>query len=113
MAVEANPIIATALNERFADAVAAGRLTVLNVGIGPTSGIVPFWVNRQKSEWSSFDRDTGCREYGGDAINVRMVRFPDLIAEHGVPYYAKIDIEGNDTCCLRDLTRETAPPPWR
>jgi hypothetical protein len=32
-----------------------------------------------------------------------------VIAEHGVPFYCKIDIEGNDRYCLMGLTTDTTP----
>ena len=43
------------------------------------------------------------------AVRVPTRLFADIVAEHGAPYYCKIDIEGNDSLCLRGLTPETAP----
>ena len=41
IAVEADPALAAALSERFANQIANGRLTVLNVGIAEGGGALP------------------------------------------------------------------------
>ncbi len=38
------------------------------------------------------------------------MRFESLVRRHGVPDYCKIDIEGHDVLCLRQLEPEIAPP---
>jgi hypothetical protein len=35
--------------------------------------------------------------------------FRDVLREHGVPHYLKIDIEGNDHYCVADLDRDDLP----
>ncbi len=59
---------------------------------------------------SSFDK-TQASHNGrkSHAVNVRCVRFRDVIKQYGTPHYAKIDIEGSDLHCLYDLDRVTAP----
>lgn len=42
VAVEANPALVKDVTERFADAIAAGRLIIENVGIGPSADTLPF-----------------------------------------------------------------------
>lgn len=34
----------------------------------------------------------------------------EILEEHGVPYYCKVDIEGYDQHCLTGLTDESRPP---
>jgi hypothetical protein len=36
------------------------------------------------------------------SVAVPAVPMIDIINEHGVPYYLKVDIEGSDHLCLRD-----------
>jgi hypothetical protein len=36
-------------------------------------------------------------------VTVNGIQFSDVLAEHGIPYYLKIDIEGSDLLCLRAL----------
>ncbi|MEO0503840.1 MAG: hypothetical protein AAFZ14_10985 [Pseudomonadota bacterium] len=47
IAVEADPALAAALSERFANQIAKGRLTVLNVGIAEGSGALPRFLSRE------------------------------------------------------------------
>lgn len=108
--VEANPVLVEAATSRFRSEIDAGRLVIRNVGIAETEGEFPFWICEMHSEWSSFDRSIASRENSGHyAITVPCVRFRSVIEEFGVPAYLKIDIEGNDRLCLKDLTPETAP----
>lgn len=103
VAVEANPELARAGALRFADEIGAGRLTLLNVGLAEAAGELPFFVNESNSEWSSFDRDAGTRGGRFSTLFVPTVTIGELIARYGQPYYAKIDIEGNDWFCVRDM----------
>jgi len=103
VAVEANPLLAQQANEQFADAVASGQLTVLNVGLGEKAGSFPFYVNDTYSEWSSFVQEIGAR--GGDfhEVEVKCVTADTLFQRYGVPYYLKVDIEGHDIHVVRPL----------
>jgi FkbM family methyltransferase len=110
VAVEANPILVEAATRRFQTEIDAGRLVIRNLAIAEAEGKFPFWICELHSEWSSFDRSIASRENSGHyAITVSCVRFRSLMKEFGVPVYLKIDIEGNDVLCLKDLTGETAP----
>jgi FkbM family methyltransferase len=95
--------------ERFAREIREGRLTLLNVGIGAGSGNANFWISEQP-EWSSFDKAIASRDGAAHTLTaVPVVPFPDLLAEHGVPHYLKIDIEGNDRLCVEPLQGATLP----
>jgi FkbM family methyltransferase len=100
---------------RFAGEIRAKRLTLLNVGISETPGTATFWIS-DVPEWSSFDRAIASRD--GTAhrpVSVSVVPFSQLLAKHGVPYYLKIDIEGNDRLCVDALRVARFPgiSPWR
>lgn len=109
--VEASPVACRNLYQRFAPEIARGAFTLLNVGIAEEQGEFPFWVCEDHPEWSSFDRSfasrQGCRHH---AVSVKTRKFGGIVAEHGVPYYCKIDIEGNDRLCVEGLSTATAPP---
>ena len=110
VAVEATPELVRSAEQRFQAEIAAGRLVIINAGIAEREGELPFWICEMHSEWSSFDRSIASRENSGHyQISVPCVRFRSLLEQFGVPFYLKIDIEGNDHLCLRDLDRETAP----
>ncbi|HVT51332.1 MAG TPA: FkbM family methyltransferase [Dongiaceae bacterium] len=109
VAIEANPVLAEQLRRRFADEIAAGRLTLLNIGVAETEGEMDFWVS-ENPVWSSFHREIAARQ-GASHYKIRVPTrlFADVIARHGVPHYCKVDIEGNDGLCLEGLSPDTAP----
>ncbi len=110
VAVEANPQLAEEGRARFAEAISAGRLTIVNVGIAERAGILPFYVNETLSEWSSFDHKIGTTRGPHRTLQVPTRTLMDLFSEHGVPYYVKLDIEGNDHQAICSL-RATADKP--
>lgn len=109
VAIEANPELVLLAKHRFRDEIRAGRLTILGVGIAPTPGEAEFFVSRGKSVWSSFDRNRAARGGGCDAVTVPCVPFADILREHGVPWYLKVDIEGSDALCIAGLTPPHLP----
>jgi FkbM family methyltransferase len=103
VAVDANPLMIEAAKVRFAKEIATKRLTLLNVGISETRGEATFWISN-KPQWSSFDRALASRDGTGHRpISVPTAPFSELLAQYGVPYYLKIDIEGNDKLCVEAL----------
>jgi FkbM family methyltransferase len=112
IAVEANPLLVRDAEAHFKDAIAEGKLTILNIGIGDKEGVFPFYVNAKYSEWSSFDREIGSREGLKEIINVQMIPFEQLLTRYGVPHYVKIDIEGNDFIVLQRLALTDIRPKY-
>jgi FkbM family methyltransferase len=110
VAIEANPLLAAQAREQFAAEIADGRLTVLNIGIGETAGEAEFWVCDDWSAWSSFDREVASRDgkrHHAEAVEV--VPMSTVVAEHGLPFYCKVDIEGNDHFVLDGLKEDAKP----
>ena len=111
VAIEANPKLVEAARERFQSEIAEGRLIIRNVGIAESEEELPFWVCERHSEWSSFHWSIASRdESPHHQITVPCIRFQSVVQEFGTPFYLKIDIEGSDELCLKDLSPETAPP---
>ena len=110
VAIEADPVLAGQASRRFEREIAAGRLVIVNVGIAAESGVFPFWICEDHPEWSSFHREVasrdGCRHH---AIDIPCRPFASLLEEHGVPYYLKVDIEGNDYLCVQGLKQDDLP----
>jgi FkbM family methyltransferase len=112
VAVEANPSLCAAARRRFADEIAAGRLTVCNVGIADQAGDLDFWVS-DRSEWSSFYEENAKKAgVSASCIVVPTMRFADLLNEYPAALCVKIDIEGNDTLCIRELERCSSLPSY-
>ncbi len=104
VAIDANPLMIERARVRFSKEILAKRLTLLNVGISETSGTATFWIS-DNPEWSSFDRTIASRDGTAHrSVSVSTVPFSQLLAEHGVPHYLKIDIEGNDRLCVDALS---------
>jgi len=103
VAVDANPLLIDEGKKKFSDYIASGRLVLLNVGIGRTYENLPFYVNKQLSEWSSFDKQIGTSRGEYYVIEVPVVPLSSVIDKYGVPYYIKIDIEGHDLMAIQSL----------
>jgi len=111
IAIDADPRAVDAAKRRFRSELTSGRLTILNVGIAETAGTGTFWICEGVSEWNSFHEKKASK--GGQkhyAIEIETRPFSDILDEHGVPLYLKIDIEGNDHLCIRDLAGRPLPP---
>ncbi len=104
LAVEADPGLAEAGRRRFAAAIEAGRLRLLNVGIAAEPGQAEFYLNHTHDVWSSFVPELGQRGGKFSVISVATTTMPALLSEFGTPYYAKIDVEGYEWICLKGLT---------
>jgi FkbM family methyltransferase len=104
VAVEANPELVEAGRRRFADAIAAGKLRLLNVGIAQEPGCADFYINQTEDVWSSFVPEWGQRGGKFSVVSVPTTTLSALLREFGTPYYLKIDIEGHEWICLKDLT---------
>jgi FkbM family methyltransferase len=109
VAVEANPAMCAAAEERFAAARSEGRLTVVNRAVGEQPGTLPFFVCNEVSARSTASRSLVEFWRGkGETFREIAVEFTTadaIIGQHGAPYYVKVDIEGHDLVCLRQIQR--------
>jgi FkbM family methyltransferase len=116
VAVEANPALVDLATRRFADAIASGRLTIVGGAVAEEPGMVEFAVFDEHTVWSSMDRKFIARNLAMGqrchTVEVPAVRFVDLLTEHGVPRYLKVDIEGSDMICVRALHEVTERPDY-
>jgi FkbM family methyltransferase len=114
VAVEANPALSDELKQRFREAIADGRLMLVDKAIGETAGSTSFFVNQKESVWGTTDPKWAARNrtLGADSeqITVDCVRFADLIGEYGCPHYLKIDVEGVDMLCVEALNTASCRP---
>jgi FkbM family methyltransferase len=110
VAVEADPTLAEAAAAKFPQALRDRRLTILNCAIGATEGRARFWICDGNAAWNSLDREAASR-HGEEArpIEVQVRTFAGIMREFGVPYYAKIDIEGFDRHCLEAIDPADRP----
>lgn len=110
VAVEADPTLAARGATRFASAIDAGQLVILNIGITTRAGSATFWICDDNSVWNSFDESIASRAGSRHhPIDVATWRFGDVLAAFGTPDYVKIDIEGHDAVCIADLEPDRLP----
>lgn len=114
VAVEAHPALAEALRGRFAEQLASGQLTLVEAAIAEQAGHVDFFANTSVSVWGTIRKDWAERNEtmgaDSDCLRVASMTFPQLVREHGMPYYMKIDIEGADLLCLEGLREFSERP---
>lgn len=106
VAIEANPALCEAARKRFESEIAAGRLTILNIAVGDGEGEVSFYVSTQNSVLSSLKPIDNA-----ELITVRLKRLSRVFDEHGLPDFAKIDVEHVDHLVLADLQQNGRLPP--
>jgi FkbM family methyltransferase len=111
VAVDANPELVAACQDRFRAEIAAGRVTVLNCCLGPLAGPRTFYRNANPG-WSSAEPGPGTRGGTYATLTVPGEVLESVLAAHGVPYFMKIDIEGGEPHCLDSLRRAPAVPPF-
>jgi FkbM family methyltransferase len=106
VAIEADPGLYQAGQERFSGAIESGCLTLLNVAVAETSGPISFFAS-DNDVWGSIRRDAAKRNQrlgaGFREIIIEGRRFGEILRQFGVPYYLKVDIEGADLLCLEAL----------
>lgn len=112
VAVEANPQIAQGCVSRFAEAIHSGRLKILNLGVAEQSGVMPFYISLINSEQSSFNRAMAERLGPVRVEEIKTITPYALWSAFGVPYYAKIDIEGLDSVVVRSLVHLPVKPKY-
>jgi FkbM family methyltransferase len=108
VAVEANPLLCAEAEEKFASAVAEGRLRILNVAVAETAGSATFYVKRERAPQSSLRRPadiTGWKE-----ITVTTMPLADIIERNTEIAFVKIDVERMDVVALDSLTKEGIRP---
>jgi FkbM family methyltransferase len=113
VAVEANPVLADKLRDKFADAIASGQLTVVAAAIAEKEGEIAFFVN-ERSVWGTTSESWAKRNaqmgQPSEKVMVPAVNFSSILEKFGVPHYLKVDIEGADMLCIRALAQMSKRP---
>lgn len=107
VAVEANPLLAGQLRDRFRREIASGQYVLVPNAIDDRADQIEFYVNRQLSVWGTTSAEWARRNERlgakSDVIEVSCVPFVSLLRAHGIPHYLKVDIEGADMQCIEAL----------
>jgi FkbM family methyltransferase len=109
VAFEANPDLIAACKARFADAIAVGRLIIVEGAITEAgTGTVRFYRHGAHTAWGTIEADWVQRNEAvapSDAIEVPAIDFVACLRKYGVPHYLKVDIEGADRVCIEALRK--------
>jgi FkbM family methyltransferase len=105
IAFEANSDLAASARSKFHDYIAKDKLVIVHGAIVDSSysgDTVEFYMNNKNSLWGTVSPYFAKRNsaLGADSTLIRVPRinFFNCLAKLGVPYYLKIDIEGNGHC---------------
>jgi FkbM family methyltransferase len=105
--VEANPKLVVELRARFRSEIEAGQLRIIDKAINRQPGVARFAINEVTSVWGTLDSEFVARNEASGApstfIEVECLTFDEVLREHGMPYYLKVDIEGCDLLCIEAL----------
>lgn len=104
IAIEANPLLVQRARLRFQQEITSGQMVIEPFGICDHPGTATFWINEERDVFSSFHRTRAHR--GGTrcrSVEVECVTFGTLLKKYGVPYYLKLDVEGEEAHCLKSL----------
>lgn len=111
--VDANRSLCDQVEQRFADAIAAGRLVVVNAALSEHDSADPvsFYIHKTSHVLGQFPRPPD-----KDLAQFQEVKVPartpaSIVAEHGEPLYIKIDVEHFDLAVLRNLFAAGIFPP--
>lgn len=110
IAIEADPQLVDAARSKFRTELGSGRLTILNVGVAEIAGTGTFWICEGNAACNSFHEEVTSRlGEKRHAIEIETRSFSEILDECGVPFFLKLDIEGNDYLCIRDLAGRFLP----
>ena len=114
VAVDADAELCEQARARFADDVAAGRLTVVHNAIADVAGTVTLYRNTELSIWNTIDPEFAQRNdalgTGSVAVAVEAVTLDTLLDRFGMPYYLKVDIEGMDLAAVQAVAARAERP---
>jgi len=109
LAVDASPSAISQATIRFADEIEAGRLVLVHAAIAAESGPVELHLSGvDPGSNSTFADKLGSRHRSG-SVTVPGIPMSQLVLEHGVPDFMKVDIEGADRYCVLSLSKTLRP----
>jgi len=104
LAIEADPTLVEQAKDRFREYIKDDRLQILNIGIADIEGEKDFYICDSNTVWNTFNKEElVSRKVEFKAVKVPCKKFDWVLKRYGIPFYLKIDIEGNDHLCIDAL----------
>ena len=112
VAVEANPSLCKIISKKFVNELNLGKLVIENCAVTTdrTASDVDFYLSKNSNLNSQLHIPDRADQF--EKIRVPSKSIIDLIENHGIPHYIKIDIEGSDKFVLRQLFEHEFKPPF-
>ena len=113
VSVEANSALVKEGAERFKKYIDERQLILLNKVVSENKGMQDFYINPNKSDWSSCDKNLA--ESDGSqsrVVSVESLTLIDLCNEYGIPLYVKVDIEGCDLLVAKQIFNLAEKPQY-
>jgi len=103
-AIDASPSLVERLKNIFKEEIEEGNFHIKNIAVGNKSGKVSFFESKDCA-WNSTKLEIANRNgYLQREIIIDCLPLSDIILEYGkIPYYIKIDLEGNDYDAIMSL----------
>ena len=113
LAIDASPSLSERMKTVFASAIERKDFSIINVAISKEAGEISFFESTE-SVWNSAKLEIANRHNCLQTkITVDSLRLSDIVITNGeVPYYIKIDLEGNDydaIMSLKDVDQSLMP----
>jgi len=107
VAIEANKELCDFVASKLKKYISDGKLTIINAAIVKVAGQTNFYINNVVTEWGTTQKAwTERNDKMGTTsrkVTVKGITFEEVIRSFGMPYFLKIDIEGDDHLCLYAL----------
>lgn len=105
--IEANPFLVKEAKSRLKKYLSSGQMRIIETAIAEQKGEIDFYINLQHKDWSTTSKEVAMRskKLGTNSITIKTkcLPFESILQETGIPYYLKVDIEGNEMLCLKAL----------
>lgn len=114
VAVEANPALADVIRRRFAAEIRDTRVFVENcvLTVDAAATFVPFYLHKTIHVKSQFPPPPAELAHDYQEVHLPARPLKDVLAQHGEPFYIKLDLEYYDAVVLEALFRDGIRPPF-
>ena len=111
IAVDASSELIHAAHVIFAHYIKTKQLILLHVAISDRDNAKANFYLSKRSVWNSMHESIANRSNALiGKIEIKTKKLSSIIKKHGIPYYCKIDIEGNDMLGLHSLRELSTKP---
>lgn len=108
VAVEANPYCCKEIKQRLNKYIESGQLILNEYAIAGYVGEVELSIHKKHTDWGAVDKKWNAK-YSDEIEKITVPCQTLNLSPWAVPYYIKIDIEGSDAMCIKQLKGHRLP----